>query len=191
MIKSEQSNEEIYFSWYLDELIENGYVVKYKQQPIPFSLSDKITKSYQKTIVLKTKTKVEDKLEIILNKHIYTCDFKILWDIKAYGIFYCYLNDKIKQNSNLVIADKNNISFAETKADYDMNNMTRLFTINQKWVFSKFGIIINLCKLPKHFKDTFTPTKYLFTDKSKKPRKINYKVITLKQYIDAVKALSN
>ena len=62
--------------------------------------------------------------------------------------------------------------------------MTRLAKINFKWVWEKYGIFINLFVPPKHFDKSFTPKKYMTTDKSHKPRKINYNnIILLPDYI--------
>jgi hypothetical protein len=75
-------------------------------------------------------------------------------------------------------------SYIEVKPSFDFKNMTRLVKINQKWVFEKHHIYINIV-VPEHlFNRTFTPLKYFTTDKSGKPRKIKYKnKITLQEYL--------
>lgn len=35
--------------------------------------------------------------------------------------------------------------------------MTRLFTLNQKWVMSKTGIYVQLIKMPKFLEKVYTP----------------------------------
>jgi len=54
-------------------------------------------------------------------------------------------------------------------------------------------VFINLIKLPSIFNKTFTPDRYLMTDKTFKPRKINYgtktKPIgprTLREFINSI-----
>jgi len=63
--------------------------------------------------------------------------------------------------------------------------MTRLAKINIKWVWDKYGVFVNIIIPEKHFDKTFTPKRFLTTDKSGKPRKIKYKNIkSLKQFIE-------
>lgn len=76
------------------------------------------------------------------------------------------------------------ISFIEVKPSFDQNNMTRLAVLNQKWVFEKFGLFINIVIPEKLFAKTFTPKRYLTCDKSSVKRKIKYKnIISLDEFL--------
>lgn len=177
------SNEEKYFSWYLDELYEAGYIREYQVQPGSFILSEPILYEYEK----KLKTKTKHCVKKLMQGHIYTADFRISWSEKARGIFF----DSICGQTNLkipFIVKYIPISIIEIKPAFDRNNMTRLFTVNQKWVYQKYGTYVQRVTVDKKngkglFPETFTPAKYLLTDKTRKPRKLKYEPRTLAEYV--------
>ncbi len=178
------SKEELYFSWYLEELQEAGYIDNWAEAKT-YQLGEKIVNTY--TEQLKTKTK--EKEQTILNGCEYTPDFQINWNEKAKNIFIDIWNIKhIKKNLDLLLAyetiDKiDRYTIIEIKPNFDQNNMTRLNGINRKWMYQKYGIFVNLVKVPDIFKDTFTPKKYLLTDTGKQNRIIHFKTRTLEEYI--------
>ena len=180
------SDEEMYAYWYFDELRKNGYVKDIVLQPESFNLSKQLTSTYKHE--MKTKAKMVQ--EEILKAHIYTADLLIVWEQKAKGIFYETINggtrmkkglSKVKFVANTKAGD--HVSTIEVKPSYDQNNMTRLAKINQKWVWEKHGYFVTIMVPEKWFKNTFTPTRYLFTNKSGKPRSIKYGVKQLKEYL--------
>jgi hypothetical protein len=164
------SNEELYFSWWLDELLEAEIVLKYNRA-LPIQLSEPVKRWEHKKYI--TKVRKEERLKsvqkTILQAHIYTPDFVVL--------FRPNFAEKIGLD-----CVNTGLAIIEVKGNYDSNNMTRLFKINQKWVYSKTGELINLVKVPDIFEKTFTPKKYLLTDKTKKARRINFKVRTLEEF---------
>lgn len=183
------SNEEKYFWWWSSELKNKGFIKNIELQPDPFDLSSSIKSVYDKQ--LKTKTKEVE--ETLLNKHIYTTDVKITWDKSALDVFTTLINSRVKKTDKRSLVyiisqlNENNeiISYVEVKPTFDQNNMTRLAKINQKWVWEKHGLFVNIVIPEKHFNKTFTPKKFLFTDKSGKPRKIKYKnIVTLDKLIN-------
>jgi len=137
------SLDELYFSYWLEELEE--YIWSWEAHPTPFRLFDGsiVTKEVQ----LKTKTKEVSKT--LLQPHIYTPDFIIKPNV---DIMYF---------QNLFIRDNDNI-YIEIKPKFDKYNMTRLFHLNQKWVFEKFGIFVNQVIVDTLFKQTFVPRKCAF-----------------------------
>lgn len=182
------SKEEMYFSWYLDELKEKGYIKDYSRS-LTYTLSESKGESY-----IKPMKRVSDKTLTYsyLRGHEYTPDFFVIWTPKALGVF-------IKDDSNFMdkmtnypfmtyIKTENKemkiCSEIEVKPMFDQNNMTRLAMINIKWLYEKEGILTTVAKPQKVFKDTFTPNRYLTTDKSGKGRKINWKVKTLEDFIN-------
>lgn len=173
------SKEELYFSWYLDELCKAGYVSEYSFQPGSFVLSAPVVYKYEKQ--LKTKTKIMTKR--LIREHSYTTDFRIIWDKKANGVFYASSYGQLYLINTPFITTSANVGFVEIKPVFDQNNMTRLFTINQKWVYQKYGTYIQKIIPVKLFESTFTPQKYLLTDKTNKPRKLKYQPKTLNDFI--------
>jgi hypothetical protein len=161
------SYEEVYALYWLFELQDRGLIESINRSP-SFELSRKVTQDYTEVIKLKTKTKIVSKSKTILREHIYTPEFEVVWK-KDLGIMFC----------------KNNVSYIEIKPLYDQNNMTRLFKINQKWMFAKHNILVNLLVPEKLFQETFTPKEYLKTATGKR-RKIKWKIKTFEEWINTV-----
>jgi len=165
-----KSNEEYFFSLWLDELKSNGYIKSYEYEPDAIPLSSKVSRSLQK------------KEQFVLHPHEYTYDFLIKWDKSAIGIFATIFESDVKSLTPLY-CDVNLVSAIEIKPEFDYKNMTREVMINIKWVWEKYNIYINLVKTPSFFKKSFTPAQFLLT-KTKKPRVIKYKpVLTLQEYV--------
>ena len=165
------SNEEKYFSWYLEELKERKYIDNWKKIEIAYELTDGLSHTY-----IKKMKKIEDVelMQTILSPSSYTPDFKIFWNKKAYGIFVQDINNTKNKIVTPFICDSEGISIVETKGTFDMGNMTRLATLNIKFMYFRYNIYVNLIKVPTIFKKTFTPDRYLMTDKTFRPRAINY-----------------
>lgn len=172
------SKEELYFSWYLDELKKAGYIQIYESQPESYVLSPPIYFEYNKRLKTKTKTIVKK----LAQEHIYSPDFSIWWSQRARGIFFYNIEYRSDLKAIPFVAN-NQESVVEIKPIFDQNNMTRLFTINQKWVYQKYSTYIQKIIPVKLFERTFTPQKYLLTDKTNKQRKLKYQPRTLNDFI--------
>ncbi len=178
------SDEELYLYWYFLELQEKGYILEIKRGKT-YLLSDKIFRQYIKKIQLKTKVKIEVKDLIIMEDHVYTPDYEIVWAEKAKGLFYLPLQG-LESKTKLAIAqviEGKTTSIIEVKPIFDAQNMTRLFTLNKKWMFQIYGLYVTKLVHQEIFEATFTPVRYLFTNKSKGVRKIDFKVKTLEEYL--------
>lgn len=182
------SSEELYFSWYLNDLKNKGYI-KYYSRSGAYVLSDPCTATNIK-IMKRVPNKVLEYSYV--RGHKYTPDFYIEWTDKAKGIFfndsfdtsarmidYPFLVYRIKENNEYKICSE-----IEVKPKFDQNNMTRLAMINIKWLYSKYGILTTVIIPQKLFKETFTPDRYLTTDKSKKGRKIKWAVKSMNDFIN-------
>lgn len=171
------SKEELHFSWYLDELVKLGVVSSYTNDIAPFILN----KEYKVNIVIPMK-RVPDKVKerIFIREHVYTPDFIVYWNKQV--VVHKRLMDifVIQQDE-----DGNLYTYFEIKGAWDQNNMTRLFTSRtQPWVWDKFNKYVQLLKVPNIFKKTFTPRRYLLTDKTSKPRSIKFKTVDLQTYLN-------
>lgn len=180
------SKEELYFSWYLMELQKNGYIeswARFEEVSDSYNLTEGLIWEY-----IKPMKRVADKEleQIILSPSAYTPDFKIFWTPKALGIFVSDLNSARsteKIETEFICQDL--ISIIEVKGTFDMGNMTRLAINNIKFVYYKFGVYVNMIKVPAIFNKSFTPNRYLLTDKTLKIRTIKYKnVRTIQQFIN-------
>ena len=175
------SKGELYFSWWINQLIEARYIESVEYQPEPFSLSGQV--NVDRFEPYKKKEGGKYVPEEILAGHIYTADVLIYWTQKAINLFAFPLEGDLRKKKNRsflqLLCQQDSVgkwfSFIEVKPSFDQNNMTRLAKINQKWVFEKYGIFVNIVIPEKHFEKTFTPTRYFYTDKSGKPRAIKYK----------------
>ncbi|MFT7282456.1 MAG: hypothetical protein ACI9DM_002191 [Cyclobacteriaceae bacterium] len=177
------SDEEVYFTWYLDELVEAGMVKYYFKNTSPIKLTSEVTHNYVKKM-----KRVADKqlTQTILKGSEYTPDFDIFFTAQAKGIFVSQIGDGTEKIDTPFIADASfPLVSVETKGSFDQNNMTRLVRNNIKFLYQRHGIFINLLMVPDIFKKTFTPQRYLLTNKTKKPRTINFKTISLDQFINS------
>lgn len=179
------SDEEKYFSWYLSELQDAGYIRSYISQPESYVLSAPFFYEYDKH--LKTKTNII--VQKFVHEHIYTPDFRINWNSKARGLFFNTFDDRINVKKIPFVAMECIFPYSiiEVKADFSKHNMTRVANLNQQWVMAKYGQYVQRAIVSNKtgiFKTTFTPIKYLFTDKSKKLRKIHFETRILKEFID-------
>ncbi|MEM6734459.1 MAG: hypothetical protein AAF620_00175 [Bacteroidota bacterium] len=199
------SEEEQYFAWWLDELQGRGFIKFYNRDIESFALSGPVTYEWIQKRQLKTKVKEVCKSTKILEGHRYTPDFEIFWDKRAEGVFYTNLNflDNPKKMPYFIAQDDS--SLVEIKSAFDMHNMTRLATINIKWVFEKFECYVQKAVVRPHvskagkliptsslFVDTFTPKRYLMTDSGKQTRKIRFPVVMLDDFLkEPIEPLEN
>jgi len=176
------SNEESWFSWYLNELKLAGFILEYKYHPKPFPLFD--GENY--TWIKQLKTKIKEVESQLLKPHTYQADFIIYWHHRAIGLFARYEDSKITDYP--FVAQKSKElhwrTIVDVKGEYNQNDAWRRFSIEQKWVWKEYKIYVQKVIPTKLFPATFTPDRFRLTDISEKPRKINYKPIrTLAEYL--------
>lgn len=190
-----ESDEERFFSWYCDDLVSAGYLDRYEVKPNTFIISTSVF--YPTLVVKKTKNIVKERC--LVDGHSYTPDFLLFWNPSAFGVFYYdldrtteYLNCPFLAQTRIIEGKEQIVSTIEVKGGFDEHNMTRLFHANQKIVLAKFGVFVQ--KVTAHgaksgglFKNTFTPDRFLLTDKTMKPRKIHFTTRTLGEYVQCLK----
>ena len=151
------SNEEIEFYLWCEEAYEAGIITHFTYQPQAFILSERA--SVYEIKKLKTKKKFVDKF--LFHPHKYTPDFEIVAkEIKALtktSMFY----------------------YVDVKGGFSIYNNHREFSINQKWVYDKFGHYINKVEPLKFFGKTWVPelARYTKTRKDLKKCYIGYNTI--------------
>jgi hypothetical protein len=166
---------EVYFAWYFQELKDAGYVKEYKRGQ-SYLLSESLVNNY----VVQLKTKSKPSQETILMGHSYNLDYEVEWTEEGANLFCSRFGEKIIKP---FVCNSQNKSFFECKPMFDFNNMTRLATLNVKWLYQKFGIYVQFITPEKVFPKTFTPQQMLKT-KTGKDRKINFKVTSLENYVN-------
>lgn len=168
------SDGEIHFIMWMEELKQNGYIKEYKRGE-SILLSNSVTNNY----VQQLKTKSKPCHHTILMGHSYSWDFTIEWTELGLQYFVNRFGEKWEKP---FLINSKSMSFIECKPPFDFQNMSRLAVLNIKWVWEKCQIFIQMVKNEELFEKTFTPKQHLIT-KSGKPRKIKYKIKTLEEYL--------
>lgn len=149
------SNEEIEFYHWIQEAMEYGFIKDFSYNVKSYDLSPKVSVNIEKQ--LKTKTKIVSKH--LLNAHIYTPDF-----IFEVGEKFPLLEDKhglYSPDGTFVI---------DVKGSFQLHDGSRSFSMNQKWMYDKYGIYVNKVIPKKFFSKTWVPEKCRFTEKTRKER---------------------
>jgi hypothetical protein len=179
------SAEEMYISWYLEELEEARFIQEYRLHPETFKLSPK----QEYSITIEGPRKTTEKFYTLLGAHEYTPDFSIRWDYSAIGKFYkhVHINYPIVNKKKYMFWLCGELSIIDVKPMFDQNNMTRLFTINQKWLYAQQGVYVQKIIPQDLFQKTFTPERFLLTNKNKTKKKLDYTPRSLNEYLESLK----
>jgi len=196
------SKEELLFSYYISELINNGWVEKAEYQPTCFKLSDeKLVHVFEKG-----RTKNDIKYVKLANDVVYTADWKIIWNKRAEGVFYWveggvyekgfYPYRKARHSSFIpffAMTNGNAFSFVDVKGSFSSAPGTATFSVKQKWLASMDvyvqKIIISLDN-KSLFAKTFTPRQVIIDEVYKKDckhgkageSKLKFKPILIEQW---------
>lgn len=174
------SQQEMYFSWWLQELKDNGYIKRWNKSSIKFSLS----------LPIKVYDVEQCKNYSLLQGHVYTADFDIIFEDKARGIFFNHIGNV--KPKNLIIKNTGNSNLCVIEIKATGRGVTKLrshitFPINQKWVYHRYNVYVNEIEITNLFYYTFTPFRYLYTDTGRQKRKIHFPVFTLEEYLEQFK----
>ena len=191
------SKEEEYFQWYIDDLIDNGFVKKFKYQPKPFRLFKGAAIGWLEIKATKTKEKSTN----LLTGHAYQADFIIYWnesaELKFFASFEKVLNENVKKFPFIANYDENlgYYTVLDVNGNYNQNDAWRRFAIDQKWVFQTYHIYVQkIIPVPAKlngsfrpanalFMNTFVPKRYKRTDTNKQARKIGFPHKSIKSYL--------
>lgn len=183
MEQEHDSKDELYFSWWCEELKERGIIENFTRCE-SYELNNGLIGNYTFKKVLKTKTVNVEKKQTLIPIKVYTPDFKIVWNIELSNKFQeSLLNIHGIELTKPFIVQGYDTSIVEIKPQFDQNNMTRLFKTNQAIMWDKHNIYVNMIVYQKLFEDTFTPTRFLLTTKTLKARKIEWEVRTLDEFL--------
>jgi hypothetical protein len=193
----ECSFEEYLVNLYLEELRESGFIDKIIYQPKPFVLSEEVPKKfYREKINKQGEVKlVYSKKQNLINRHIYTSDFKVIWNEKSEGIFEADIDTKIGINLDIPFISnscEDINSYIEVKGSFNMQNMVRMFTSHiQPRVYLEYREYVQLIKPLELFRATFVPNKaleYMYYKKDTKnglkgAKKYNWEYRLLETYL--------
>jgi len=174
------SLEELAFLQWASEAQRAGYITHISRAE-SYLLSSALVHDY----VLNMKTRSKPSTQVLLRGHSYTPEFVIKWNKSALDKFVSIpVHGKKMENLFIGYLEDNVITtLIEVKPTFDQNNMERLFKINQKWMWDKYQLFVNLVKPQKLFEDTFTPGEYRTTP-SGRPRVIKWSQRTISQFIN-------
>ena len=176
------SDGEIHFIMWMEELKQNNYIIDYKRGDSVL-LSNSLSNNY----VTQLKTKSKPCRQNVLMGHSYNWDFTIEWSDIGIKHFVNKFGEKWEKP---FLINSKNMSFIECKPPFDFQNMTRLSVLNIKWVWDKYQIFVQTIKNVELFEKTFTPKVYL-TTKNGSQRKTKHKIKTLQEYLDNNKTKEN
>ena len=184
------SSGEIYISFWLDELQDNGYIQEWTSQPESFILTTKVTREVDKAL----KTKIKTIEEAVIPNMSYTADFKIIWTQKGIDSgMVCEFYGREKKKKHQLFYFEGNVTYLEAKPDnlncktFDQNGMTKSVRAKIKQVYDKHNVIVELVFHNKLFRETFMPKRYLTGNKSDKLRLIKYTTKSLEEFTKEVK----
>lgn len=160
---SMDSDEERHFYAWLIEAERAGLVSNIEYHSGSFVLADRATMPVEKQ--LKTKTKTVEKF--LLHPHKYTPDFEFIW----HGI------------ANPFTAITLNNVFVDVKGSFNKYGDSKQFSINQKWMFAKYGIYVNKCVPEKLFLKTWVPEACRLTPKTRQPVKKYIGCLTINEFV--------
>lgn len=177
-----KSDEEKYFSYYLDELKEAGFVNEWSYETSTFELCKPYSRKYQKQL----KTKVVEKEEFLLHKSSITIDFTIIWDYKASNIFFLNgfypISCDIKTIPFRLIKPIGNCSYIEIKPTNESTTTSSIsFPLKQKQLMKDHHVYCQKIKpfdlKGKNclFEKTFVPKKVLKEEVYKRDSKFGRK----------------
>lgn len=176
-----ESFNELYFLYWVKDLKEAGFISGIERAP-SYVLTEGYTHTYTESN--KRGTQAKAKTQCLMRPSVYTPEFIIYWT-HQYKNFVWNLGENCKFDK-VFIGEKGSGSvctWIEVKpSGFDHQNSTRLFINNQKFLFKVHNIYVNLVKVQELFEKTFTPKAYLVTATGK-PRKINFKIKTLNEYL--------
>lgn len=173
------SDEELYFSHYLDELKEAGIVLSWRRHP---------------TLELSSNVLIGKR--VLLRAQVYTPDFEVVWNREHPGLSKLFrtlasYGDKKPEVTPFIGSflggEKDQfVSAIEVKGSYTEPDEIRMYGILKKWSWSAFQVFINTIIVSNQsgiFEKTFTPMEFLLTKSTRKPRKLHYEPRSLSEFL--------
>lgn len=148
------SQEEVEFYHWCKEAEAHGYIKDFLYHAESYPLSDRVAVQEEK--MLKTKVKTVEKF--LLHPHEYTPDF-IIYPTEKFLEF----DHDLRPYFEMI--------FIDVKGGFGIYHNQREFSINQKWMYSKYGIFVNKVVPEKFFKRTWVPAAATVSPKKKTARK--------------------
>lgn len=204
MGKSERNLIEQYFEWWLDDCIKYGFIESYSRESEEFKLFD----PYKAGRLKHYKTKMPKLEEFnLLPGATYNFDYKIVWNKKAEFILYSPTDFLSEGLPTMLYPDTffwaqetingNYVSYTDVKppakaAQYQAITSYHTFPFVQKILLEKYGLFVQkVIPIPMKgsglstslFPNTFTPSRYFFTDGGQQRRKIKFRILNMELFL--------
>lgn len=198
---TEKNTLELYFEWWLLEMQGAGYIKSFLREPE--SIVAIGAAEYGRYKRFKSKEK-EIELFNLFPKYEYTYDYKIIWNESAQYVFYEEVlpSNVFQFGKPAFIAHKEGdevISLVDVKPTNSVQRQggkvssALTFPLKQRMIWERDRIYINkVVPMPMSgtgfnsalFIKTFTPQRYLLTDGGGQRRKIKWKAVSMKDYVN-------
>lgn len=167
-------------------------VIKAIKRADSYLLSDTLINNYALQKKSVSSIPIEQNL---MRGHSYTPEFEVIWDRKRAENLVWIMGTRTKFDKVFIghtVKDNTTelVTVIEVKPSFDQNNMERLFKLNQKWMWDKHGIFVNLVKVNDLFPNTFTPKGFLTTPTGKR-RILKWPHVSVNQYVNRVNGVIN
>lgn len=182
-----ESEEEKWFLWWAGEMMQAGHIKSLSRGQTKI-LSEN-TKVHDR-VVGKDGKVLKNKPSVLLMDQVYTPDFEIVWSGTEPGFaeYFSFIVDKPTFRTNIRATgavgetagagETELFSLIEVKGGFMDANQKRISSILIKWTMQRYGLYVQLVQLHNDknsfFDRTFTPMRYLLTDKTMKPRSLKY-----------------
>lgn len=201
---TETNDIEMYFEWWLAELETAGFIESYSREAETMLIIPPYIHEREKHF--KSKANTPEDFALIKSLE-YTYDYRIIWNQKAIYVFtevieagvpfrfgqppfvshwmqidgFTELVSYVDVKPHFIAAQYNGAmsSFYTFPLIQKMLMFTRSIYINKAIPINTGKYGVNTCLFAK----TFTPNRYLFTDKAAQQRKIRFKTVTLNAFV--------
>ncbi len=203
---TKENPDELYFTWYLDELMHYGFLKNYDREPETLI----VLPAYEHLRQKHFQTKANENENFNLTQPLtYTYDFRLIWEEAAIHIFTeafrkglpfkygepTFVSHYIKLHGGVEL-----VSFVDVKphvsaANFGGGKLSTYYTfpLIQKFLMATRNLYINKV-IPKNqgkhgintclFAKTFTPNRYEYTDEARTFRKIPWKKTSITSYVN-------
>lgn len=190
-----KSKDELYVSWYLEELKQHGYISKWKYEAKSYILGHS-DEQYRKVWYEQLQTKMSEKKSFhsLLQGHVYTPDFHIRFTDKAENIFFCN-HDQVTGSIPFILFNSR-VSVIEVKFEKgSFQGNKRNTNISRKWLLEKEGVYAEEIHYKDLFFPSFTPKRFREKDNGKGSRYVTHwkaldRLRSLEQYIEVRKQMN-
>ena len=201
--ESFRSNEEIYFWWWLEDVVKHGIILSYQYEPEALILVPEATILQEKMSKTKAPKPFLTTLKIT-QQQTYTYDFKVIWNPAYQDVLFTRIDRILKMTTCFFYAKETEeglASFVDVKGGFSPASSSSdiRFTLKQAMTYRLYKIYVQKVivvasykhKLERRYRglfvETFIPERYLFTDKSGLNRKINFQFKTTQEWLSTLK----